>query len=174
MPFEYPAHPNTNRKDPFQDELGRNPFGDEGPPGPASDDPYSVPAADSGPSYHPDEFETTLGHRSGVVLWLGGLGLAGSALGAAGVLIGLTAMQLAGSLLLWFTGGLLVLGVPASWAAWMMGWQDLRAMRAGAMDRAGLPKTQLGLTLGLMGTLLGAVPVVYVLVLIARRIGEEL
>jgi hypothetical protein len=175
MPFEFPAHPNTDRKDPFHDEFGRNPFGDDGVPGAASDNPYGVPAESGGGlSYHPDDYQTTLGHRGRTVFGLGSLGLVCSALGTAGMVACLAAPQSASRLLLGLTAILVLLGVPAAWTAWMMGRQDLQAMRAGAMDPAGLPTTRRGHRLGLMGTLLSAVPIVFLVVQIARTIADEL
>ena len=60
MPFEYPKHPNTGRRDPFRDEQGDNPFADDGPEAEVSENPYGVSVSQTGPTFRPDDFETTL------------------------------------------------------------------------------------------------------------------
>ncbi len=173
MPFEYPKHPNTNRKDPFHDEEGRNLFADEGPESEVSDNPYGVSGQDGGRTFQTGEFETVFAHRGGRVFGLGIMGAIMSALGAAGTIACVLSPSGAGSLLS-LSAGLLILGLPCAWSAWMMGRNDLRAIRAGAMDDSGQRKTRGGYALGMAGTLVAIAPVVVVVVLFLKMIGEEL
>jgi hypothetical protein len=172
MSFEYPEHPNTNRTDPFQDEEGQNPFGDEGSEVELSDNPYGVPAHDAGPSYQPAEFEAILPHRAGRVFRLGLAGAIMSTLGGLGATG--CALSVSGSeILVFLSAGLLLLGLPSAWSAWMLGRHDLLAMRSGAMDGSGLKKTRRGHFLGMAGTLIGAAPILALVLWILKTIGEQ-
>ncbi len=173
MPFEYPKHPNTGRRDPFRDEQGDNPFADDGPEAEVSENPYGVSVSPTGPTFRPDDFETTLPHRAGRVFVLGGIGLAMSVLGAAGVTTCVAIPEASG---LWVTlsAALLLFGLPCAFTAWSMGRNDLRAIRSGAMDDAGLVRTSRGHLFGVMGTLVAIAPVVIAIVMIIRSIAAEL
>ena len=179
MPFEYPKHPNTGRRDPFRDEQGDNPFADDGPEADVSEDPYAVSASETasalrtGPTYRPNNFETTLPHRGGRVFQLGRIGLALSVLGAVGVATCIAFPEASG---LWvvLSAALLLFGLPCSFTAWIMGRNDLRAIRSGAMDDAGLVRTSRGHAFGVIGTLVAIAPVVMAIVMMIRSIAEEL
>ena len=172
MSFEYPNHPNTGRKDPFQDEEGRNPFADEGPEAETSENPYGVTGQDAGPTFQAGEFETVFPHRGGRIFGLGILGAIMSSLGAAGTIACALSPSGGGSLLT-LSAGMLILGLPCAWSAWMMGRHDLRAIRAGAMDDAGHKKTRRGYALGMAGTLIAIAPVVAAIVMFLKVIAEE-
>lgn len=88
-------------------------------------------------------------HRGGVVLTLGIVGLS---LGVFGLCI--------------FVFG--AIGWICCLIAWILGYFDLRAMRLGNMDAAGLGITQAGMICGMIGTILGAMAlVVFVLIMFA-------
>jgi hypothetical protein len=173
MPFEYPEHPNTGRNDPFRDEQGDNPFADDGPEAEVSEDPYAVTASEAEPTFHPDDFETTLPHRGGRVFTLGTTGLLLCALGAVGVAIFVAVPDLVGS---WLTmsAALLLFGFACAPTAWIMGRSDLRAIRCGAMDDAGLARTRRGYVFGIIGTLIAVAPFVWAVVMMIQSIAEEL
>jgi hypothetical protein len=173
MGFKYPEHPNTNRKDPFRDKDGRNPYAEEQPAGQPSDNPYEASATDEGATYRV-ECETTLPHRGGLVYWLGTVGLASSALGAATTLACAAVPGAAGTSTIGLSAFLLPLGAIAAWSAWMMGRHDVRAMDAGAMEAGGRARTRKGRLRGMLGTLLAIAPIVYVLVQLLKTLAEEL
>jgi hypothetical protein len=173
MPFEYPKHPNTGRSDPFLDEMGNNPFADDGPAAEVSDDPYAVGASHAGPTFQPDNFETTLPHRGGRVLAIGSVGLVLCVLGAAGIAACVAAPDIAGS---WLTlsATSLLFGFSCAPTAWIMGRSDLRAIRSGAMDDAGFLQTRRGHAFGVIGTLIAVAPFVWAIVMLIQSIAEEL
>jgi hypothetical protein len=173
MSFEYPEHPNTGRTDPFRDEDGQNPFADDGPEADVSDDPYGVTGHDPGPTFVADHYETLLPHRGGRIFGLGIAGLIMSFFGTAGTIACVLSPVGAGSLLP-LSAGLLLLGLPCAWTAWMTGRYDLRAMRVGAMDDAGQRKTRHGYAMGIAGTLIAIAPVVAAVVMFLRLLSEEL
>jgi len=153
MSFRYPAHPNTDRTDPFRDATGKNPFADaEAPAAETSDNPYAAPAAGE-PAVHPaDAYQLLYPHRGRTVLWLGVLGFCGACgtvLAAAGLL---ATRAVAVGILIQFWLPLTIASLTASGIAWMFGRLDAKAMRAGAMDPAGLTLTQRGGRLGVAGT----------------------
>lgn len=175
MSFEYPKHPNTGRKDPFHDEDGRNLFADDKdePEAEVSDNPYGVASSDAGPTYQETDFETVLPHRGGRVFGFGVSGAIMSTLGAAGTIACLFSPSSIG-MLLTLTTGLLVLGLPCAWSAWMMGRHDLRAIRSGAMEDTGYRKTRRGYMMGLVGTLIALAPLVVAVLMFLKVVGEEL
>jgi hypothetical protein len=124
--------------DPFSDEAGRNPFAErdevrqaaeEGGP----ENPY-LAGAGGKPAHQVGGFETTIPHRGGTVLTMGILGIVGAAVFA-------------------FCWPLLVINLFVALPAWLMGQSDLRAMKAGAMNREGRGMTFAGFILGIFGTL---------------------
>lgn len=173
MPFEYPEHPNTGRKDPFRDEQGDNPFADDGPEAEVSEDPYAVSVSEAGRTFQLDDFATTLPDRGRRVFVLGITGLVLSVFGAAGVTTVVAVPDLAGS---WLTASAaaLLFGLSTAPTAWIMGRSDLRAIRAGAMDKAGLVRTTRGHRFGVIGTLVAIAPFVWAIVMMIRSIAEEL
>ena len=85
MPFEFPKHPLSDRRDPFKDPEGRNPYADEAPATPVSENPYATSVDSSGVSYQPGQHQVSYAHRGPLVFWYGLAGLATSLAGAAGV-----------------------------------------------------------------------------------------
>ena len=155
MSFRYPDHPNTNRIDAFQDADGKNPFADgESPPEAISDNPYAASAAREPMPASTESCQIVYPHRGRTVFWLGLVGCCCS-LGA--VLAGsgsLTTPSVAGGLLAMLCLLLLIASLTAGGTAWMLGRQDLRAIRAGAVDAAGTTLTRRGHRLGLASTLI--------------------
>ena len=75
---------------------------------------------------------------------------------------------------IYLCAGMLPLGLALSFAAWLFGSRDLRAIDAGAMERSGREKTRAGWTMGVIGTLMAVAPVVYAFVQIGRTIVDAL
>ncbi|MFN0020639.1 MAG: hypothetical protein ACKVP0_20465 [Pirellulaceae bacterium] len=102
------------------------------------DDNIYRSSADSAP-YQP-RFEVSQGHRGVLLLVLATTGLVGSLLGFA---------SLSG---LWVLGWVFsFLSVVPAACAMGLGWQDLRAIRVGAMDPMGRNLTQIAFWLGSLG-----------------------
>jgi hypothetical protein len=154
MSFRYPDHPNTNRTDPFQDADGKNPFADgEATPEKAADNPYAASPANEPGFASADPYQVVYPHRGRSVFWLGVVGCC-CALGA--VLAGggsLATPSAATVFLAMLCLLLLIVSLTAGGTAWMFGRLDLRAIRAGAMDSAGMKMTRRGHLLGLASTL---------------------
>jgi len=155
MSFRYPDHPNTNRIDPFQDADGKNPFADgESPPEAVSDNPYAASAAGEPMLASTESCQIVYPHRGRTVFWLG---LVGCCCSLAAVLAGsgsLTTPSVAGGLLAMLCLLLLIASLTSGGTAWMLGSQDLRAIRAGAMDASGTTMTRRGHRLGIAATLI--------------------
>ncbi len=175
MTFEYPKHPNTDRKDPFRDEGGKNPFADEDSPDveiPTS--PYAASVEATGVTYRPENYETILPHRGRSVSWLGTVGLASSLLGGSGAVLSLVASPDLAMTGVSICATMSPLGLALSWSAWLMGRHDLRAIDAGAMDDSGRTRTRWGHAMGTFGALIAIAPIGYLILLIARMIAEEI
>ena len=127
------------------DPQGQNRFGDEQPAsqsaGAASNDAFAAGASSEERPYQP-QYETTQKSRSGLLLVIAGLGLAGA-------LVGVIA------LLDIFPSGYfatLISVVPAA-SAWLLSREDLKTMHVGAMEDSGRQRTVLAYWLGLFGLL---------------------
>jgi hypothetical protein len=156
MSFQYPAHPNTGRTDPFVGPEGKNPFADSDTASqPTPDNPYAVSPGEGGISYRP-VYEPICPHRGRAVFWLGTSGcicVAAAAMSAgAWWAIPSAATTLAGA----FCPVLIIAALTLGGIAWMLGGHDLHAIRSGAMDPAGLKMTRQGHRLGVMSTLIAA------------------
>jgi hypothetical protein len=154
MSFQYPAHPNTGRTDPFVGPDGKNPFADGETPSQATpDNPYAGSAGEGGISYRP-QYEAICPHRGRAVFWLGTSGcicVAAAAMSAGALwAIPNAATTLAGA----FCPVLIIAALTLGGTAWMLGRHDLNAIRSGAMDPAGLKMTRQGHRLGVVGTLI--------------------
>ncbi len=97
-----------------------------------------APSTDETP-YQP-HYVTNQAHRGMTLMTLAILGLLGMFFG----FFAFTGLFMAG----WM---LCVLGLAPATAAWLLGMQDLRSMRLGAMDSAGIVATRLSCYLGLAG-----------------------
>jgi hypothetical protein len=174
MPFEYPRHPNTHHTNPLRDERGTNPFADDEPDESPPENPYAASAQASGGSYRPREYVTTLASRGSLVFWLGAIGVSKSALGALGVLLLLLLPAATASTWIYLCAGMLPLGLALSFSAWWLGSRDLRAIEAGAMEGSSRGKTRQGWTMGVIGSLIAVVPVVYAFALVVKRIADTI
>lgn len=152
-------------RDPFADEEGRNPYADDGrevAPAVANGQGKSPTAAPSPYQasdmaqykHRPGDFETLLPHRGGLLLGVAVVGL----------VVGLTGIPV---WLIWnMEVGVLALG--ASLPAFILAWQDLRAIQVQAMDPAGKRLTGWAAAVGLVGM---AVASISVILLVVRVVG---
>jgi hypothetical protein len=175
MPFEYPKHPLSDRRNPFKDQDGRNPFADAAPVPPPSDNPYAASVDSSGVSYQPSQHQISYAHRGPLVYWFGLIGLVTSLAGAAGVATATVgAVGGTASTALPLSGGLALLGAVFCWSAWWMSGHDLRDMQAGAMRLEGQPQTRRGHRLAGIGLLITLATFVSLLLLLAWLITAEM
>ncbi len=169
MTFQYPAHPNTGRTDPFVGPDGKNPFADSHAPSPlASDNPYAVPGGDDSTSYRP-VYEAVFPHRGRTVYWLGVSGsvcVAAAAISAGALwAIPSAATTVAGA----FSPVLIIAALILGGTAWMLGRHDMQAIRCGAMDPAGMKMTRQGHRLGWVSTLIAVGVIATFVASLARR-----
>jgi len=172
MAFNYPKHPLSDRHDPFKDERGKNPFGDDEPNDaqPIDDNAF---ASTGGASYRETGFQATLEPRSHSVFGLGVIGVSTAVIGGGGLLLALVAQGDLNATSFSFCALCLVIALITAWPAWLMGRADLAAMRMGAMEADDQRRTRWGHRLGLIGLLLCASPVAYLVFSIFRSLGEE-
>ena len=108
------------------------------------------------------------------MFWLGVTGLSMSALGAMGALLLLLVPAAAASTWVYLCAGMLPLGLALSFSSWWLGSRDLRAIEAGAMEGSGRGKTRRGRSMGVIGSLIAVVPVVYAFALVVKRIAATI
>jgi hypothetical protein len=152
-PLLRPNDPRFTKPSPF-DSDGTNKFSEEKevvaaravnadgsvePDAPAADNIYNSSAAST--PYQP-RYEVSQSHRGGLLLGLAITGLVSSLSG----FLSLTGVWVLG----WIPAFLAI--VPAA-CALGLGWQDLRAIRLGAMDPRGETLTHLAFWLGALGVL---------------------
>ncbi len=146
-------------ENPFEDEHGKNPFADGEPPGkPSGDDNLFGAPQVAEPAFQSASYERFLPHRGGLVLTCASIGVA--------LLGGLFCCPLT-----------IAASLPFSLAATLMGRQDLRAMKRGAMDDSGRTSTLVGVGLGLVTLLVVfvcAIWAVYTIVVTYRQSGWKL
>lgn len=164
---QFPRRPES-KPNPFA--SGPNPFADsvspaESPPAPSSpaqsspgkNNVYATQMQSSVQPYRPVEYEQSLPDRSSLVLRFGIFGAS------------LTGLNLIVAALLAFSGdwfSMMVYCVPmgsfglaSAIPAWHMARADMRAIRAGAMDRRGEFRTRVAWWLGSVATMAGVSPV---------------
>ena len=169
MSFQYPAHPNTGRTDPFVGADGRNPFADsEAPQEAAPDDPYTVPMGDGGVSYRPS-YEIVCPHRGRTVVWLGASGCVAASAAVASVAALWAIPSAITNIAAALCPLLVIVAVTLGGTAWMFGHHDLYAIRAGAMDPAGIKLTKRGHRLGIITTLVSVGVVAVFITAVALR-----
>lgn len=105
-----------------------------------SKDEENIYAASTEKAPYQPSYEVSQKHRSGLLLTLAILGLTGAILGGSSI-VGLLAIG-------WV---LAVIAIVPSVCAWLLGTQDIRAMKLGAMDAAGLQMTRVAVWLGVLG-----------------------
>lgn len=138
------------RKPELRDAAGNNPFAepleaeaaDASPAaGAPADEPFAAGATND-PRPFLERVEVQQPSRAGLLLVLAGLGWVAAVVGTF-ALTGLFASGWIGPLL----------GVIPAWAAWMLAYQDWRAVAAGAIDAAAAPRVRLAYWLGLTALL---------------------
>jgi hypothetical protein len=154
----FPGSPNINQTNPFEDEHGENPFGDEGVASPAKANPYDGPADVRTRPYQPQDYETFLPSRPGLVLTFGIVGLLLVIVGVAITVSGaLSTTEWSDALM--YGAPFHLLGLVVSVPGWIFGRHDRRAMKAGAMETRGRLRTSIGYLLSILGTIIGVLPV---------------
>jgi len=158
--FNFPRSPGTDRKNPFEDERGENPFAEIGPRPSGDENPYAASGAEAQHSDPPGpgHYVITLPNRSRRVL---AFGATGTLLAVFGVAMAAAGVATQGNWT-WGVGygiPIQLIGLATSLPSWIFGSSDLRAMRAGAMDATGRRQTRIGFMLGVLGVLIGTVPV---------------
>jgi hypothetical protein len=126
------------------DAAGQNRFAEGGAAaeaGKETGDAFAAGAAADARPFQP-HYEVTQRSRSGMLLWIAGL----SHLGAAVGLLALSGLFPTGYF------ATLISVVPGA-TAWLLAYQDLKAMHLGAMDDSGRQRTRLAYWLGLFGLL---------------------
>lgn len=156
--FDFPRNPGTDHANPFKNERGENPFGEQTPTAAGDENPYGASRAEALRSGQADDYVTTLPNRSMRVLTFGLLGLVLAMLGVASAAAGVAS---SGNWTWGISFGIPIqlLGLAVSLPSWIFGASDLKAIRAGAMEAAGRSRTRIGFVLGIVGVLIGIVPV---------------
>src|SRR5947208_3549039 len=134
--------PNDPRfqKPEIRNAEGKNRFAEGVSPEQSSEnekDVFAAAASDDERPYQP-RYAAQQQPRSARLIALGGLGWIAAALGA----ISLTGLFVSGSICP-------LLGLGPSAAAWLLAWEDLKAIRAGAIEEEARPQTRLALGIGL-------------------------
>ena len=171
MPFQMPRHPGSEPAlPPLRNADGTNRFADDTPAAATAANPYAASAAAGGVSYQPRDHEAVYSHRAPLVLRLGTLGVLSAVVGAGGIT--LAVWYQAPELMFCFAGMLLVSWVLCG-TGWLLGRQDLAAMRVGAMARDGWGKTRLGHSLAALGVLTALAALAIGIVRLVLFIGES-
>ncbi len=138
----FPKNPLKGRENLFVDSDGSNPFGDEegNDESPVSPSAYGVPSASDEPAYQV-QYQTIYAHRRMTVL-----------------AVGITSFVLAAMLILlslyWaMVVVLVVCNLSLTVIGCAIGFSDLNAMKAGAMDASGRRLTRIGTWLSLAATI---------------------
>jgi hypothetical protein len=140
-PLLRPNDPRFQRPE-LRDDAGQNRFTDASDPTPdtpaAAANNYAAAGGEARP-FQP-RYDAQQPARTGLLYLLGGLGLAGMAVGLL-------------ALLRIFTTGWIapLLGLAPAAAAWLLAWEDLKAIRIGAIGEQSRPGVRLALWLGLVG-----------------------
>jgi hypothetical protein len=127
------------RKGELVDPQGKNRFGDEAQPSAApqeQDAIYAVSAGDEARPYAP-QYEVQQAQRSTLLLLMAALGWVGAIIGA----VSSTGIITSG----WICP---LIGAAPAAAAWLLAYEDLKALSLGAIDPTARPQTRLALWLG--------------------------
>lgn len=148
----YPDRSPSGAGNPFADSRDAAMSGKSHPAGPPKENPYASPRETAAPGVEiHDRWSTP--HRGGLIL---GLGISGVVLSV----VGLMCCAL-----------LPLIGLGLSIPAWVMGRRDLQAIAAGTMDPTGHGNTRIGMVLGIVGTVLGGLSVLFTVVVIGFYVG---
>jgi hypothetical protein len=140
-PLIKPNDPRFQKPD-IRDPGGKNRFGESEQPteeAPPQHEAYSAGASDEARPFVP-HYEAQQRSRSRMWLVLGGLGWGAAVLGG---------VSLAGLLPLGWICPLL--GVGPAGSAWLLAYEELKAIRVGAIDDSARPRTQHAFWLGFTG-----------------------
>jgi len=143
-PFRFPKNPNEGREHTFVDDEGNNPYAEDNDVADADENAFTSPGYDNEPTYRP-KYVAALSHRKGIVL---GLGLVTLAIATLSIPFGYFSQSFQPLYL-----AVAFLNLALAMPTWMMGYADLRAMRAGAMDPSGVSLTRLGTIMAMLTTL---------------------
>jgi len=137
-PLIKPNDPRFRQPD-IRDAEGKNRFGESEQPveeAPPQYEIYSAGTSDEARPFLP-QYEAQQRSRGGLWLFLGGVGWTAAVLGA---------ISLAGI----FRGGWIcpLLGAGPAGAAWLLAYEELKAIRVGAIDTAAGPRTRYAFWLG--------------------------
>jgi hypothetical protein len=151
------TNPSDLLRKPIVGEDGVNPFADSGPPPAESDNLYHFPASDDGPVYQPTGYVPTLVPRSRRIFRFGLLGLVvaitASIMLAAASPFAAQPNSLAGIAVTFaFVASLADLALTLG--ACVLGVNELKAIKSGAVLGSDRKETRRGMVLGLIGTLL--------------------
>jgi hypothetical protein len=129
------------RKPDIRDAEGKNQFADGRHPADEAQtkaDLYAAAATDDPRPYEP-KYEVHQQPRSGLLLVLGSVGWVGAVMGTLS-LIGI------------FDSGWIcpLLGLGPAAAAWLLGYEDLKAIEVGALDEPARPETRLATWIGFL------------------------
>jgi hypothetical protein len=138
-PLLRPNDPRFQKTD-VHDAEGKNRFGEsEQREEVAPSDIYAAAATDEARPFAP-QYEVQQRSRATLLLWLGGLGWFAASLGA----VSYTGLFDIG----WVAP---LLGLAPAAAAWFLAYEDLKAIRVGAIDEAALSPTRHAFWLGVSG-----------------------
>jgi hypothetical protein len=156
------TNPSDLLRKPIVGEDGVNPFADSGPAPAETDNLYHAPASDDGPVYQPTGYVPTLVPRSRRIFRFGLLGLVVSIVAAITLaaaspytqdIYSQNVKSLAGIAVTFaFIAALADLALTVG--ACVLGVNELKAIKAGAVSGSDRRETRRGMLLGLIGTLL--------------------
>ncbi len=145
-PLLHPNDPRFQRPE-LRDAGGKNPFADQNsPPDRAlqdratqTGDVYAAAAADGAQPFSA-QYPVQQTSRASLLLFLGGIGWGAAAVGAV-------------SFTGWFDAGWIspLLGLGPAGAGWLLAYEELKAIQAGAIAREAQPQAQHAYWLGLTG-----------------------
>jgi hypothetical protein len=167
----------TSRRFPRSPEItprpfdgGPNPFADDvAPPIPFSENPLAGPISGEVQPFKPVDYEQTQSDRSARVLLLGVVGASfiGVSLMIAIIVMLNTAVWAEELVYCWPAN---LMGLALCIPACIMAKNDLQAMRAGVMEGSGLRRIRIAYWCGSLGTLIGILPFIFVVIAIVLAI----
>ena len=153
---DLPTNPSDLLRKPIVGEDGVNPFAESGPAPAESDNLYHAPASDDGPVYQPTGYVPALVSRSGRIFRFGLWGLIVSLVAAVtlAVAIPFAGRSQLGGVAVTFAFLAALTDLALTLGACILGLNELKAIRAGAVMDSDRTQTRRGMILGLIGTLI--------------------
>jgi len=149
------TNPSDLLRKPIVGDDGVNPFADSGPPPAESDNLYHAPASDDGPVYQPTGYVATLVPRSRRIFRFG---LGGLILAVVAAITFATASPNAqtqlGRIAVTFAFVAALADLALTVGSCVLGLNELKAIKAGAVRGSDRKETRRGMGLGLLGTLI--------------------